>query len=543
MLSPDYLFEISWEVCNPVGGIYTVLSTRAALFQKKLNDSYLFIGPNFAENSTIKLLFKEDKNLFSDWKKHFQKTEDLTIRIGRWDIPGNPIAILVDYTSLFTKKNDIYGKFWELFRVDSLYAYGDYDDSCMFGYATGVVINNFYNFFSLDKTKVIAHFHEWTTAFGLLYLKQHHPSIATVFTTHATTVGRSISGNHKPLYEYMNQYNGNQMAGELNVMSKHSAEKAAAHYSDCFTTVSNVTAIECTQLLEKVPDVITPNGFNDNFVPKGKIFPKKQNDARKKLRAVAEAVLGYTLNDDALFIGTSGRYEYKNKGIDVMLDSLKLLSHQHKIQRQVVAFIMLPAHISSARTDIKKKLIHPEKIQPENGNHYTTHELYHYDNDMVMSTIRRLHLTNNLEDNVKVIFVPSFLSGNDGIFNMHYYDLLIGMDITVFASYYEPWGYTPMESVAFSIPTVTTSLSGFGQWVVSNQPATIENGVAVIPRSDFNYNEVVCSLSEIITNHSKKTIEEITEIRKAASAIAKKGLWKNFISYYEKAYDIALSKK
>jgi glycogen synthase len=543
MLNPDYLFEISWEVCNPVGGIYTVLSTRAALFQKKLNDYHLFIGPDFAEDYTINLLFKEDKNLFSDWEKHFHTTEELSIRIGRWDIPGNPIAILVDYTPLFTKKNDIYGKFWELYQVDSLYAYGDYDDSCMFGYATGIVINNFYNFFSLDKTRVIAHFHEWTTAFGLLFVKQHQPSVATVFTTHATTVGRSISGNHKPLYEYMNQYNGNQMAGELNVLAKHSAEKAAAHFSDCFTTVSDVTATECTQLLEKAPDVITPNGFNDSFVPKGKLYQKKQKEARKKLRAVAEAVLRYSLNDDALFIGTSGRYEYKNKGIDVMLDSLKLLSQEHKVQRQVVAFIMLPAHIASARTDIKKKLAHPERILSDIGNHYTTHELYHYDNDTVMSTIRRLHLTNKQEENVKVIFVPSFLSGNDGIFNMHYYDLLIGMDITVFASYYEPWGYTPMESVAFSIPTVTTSLSGFGQWVVSNQPANIENGVAVIPRSDFNYNEVVWSLSEIITNYSKKTVEEITEIRKAAAEIAKKGLWKNFITYYEKAYDIALSKK
>ena len=240
--SPEYIFETSWEVCNMVGGIYTVLSTRAATLQKRYNDKLIFIGPDvwLGKNNP---LFLEDEKLYSGFVEFTLKEFHLPVRIGRWDIPGRPIAILVDFSSLMHRKNEIYGHVWDLYNVNSMPAYGDYDESSMFGYATGMVMESFYRFAGLTaKNQVIAHFNEWMTTFGAFYIKEHLPQVATIFTTHATSIGRSIAGNHKPLYDYLNEYNGDQMAYELNMVSKHSTEKAGTHIVDCFTTVSDITA-------------------------------------------------------------------------------------------------------------------------------------------------------------------------------------------------------------------------------------------------------------------------------------------------------------
>ena len=233
MLSPDYIFETSWEVCNRVGGIYAVLSTRAASMQAEHPDQVFFFGVDFGEHSDI--YFKEDKSLLKGWKPQ------MPVRIGRWLVPGKPIAILLKYDALWAKKDEIYAWAWKKFKVQSHAAYGDYDESCLFGYAAGQAMESLYKF--LPKGKVCAHANEWQTAFSIFYLRDHCPEIATLFTTHATGIGRSIAGNGKPLYDYFDGYNGNQMAVELNMVSKHSVEKQAAHVADCFTTVSYITAI------------------------------------------------------------------------------------------------------------------------------------------------------------------------------------------------------------------------------------------------------------------------------------------------------------
>ncbi|MEI6752032.1 MAG: glycosyltransferase [Paludibacter sp.] len=540
-LTPEYIFETSWEVCNMVGGIYTVLSTRAATLVESFSDKLIFIGPDVwlgKENP----YFVEDKELLADWQKYTEKEYQLKIRIGRWKIPGNPLAVLVDFMPLMVHKNEIYGKIWEQVGVESIAAYGDYDESSMFGYSTGIIIESYYRFFNLSKdNQVIAHFNEWMTTFGAFYIKQNLPAVATVFTTHATSIGRSIAGNHKPLYDYLNEYNGNQMAHELNMVSKHSTEKTAAHVVDCFTTVSEITGIECEQLLDKKPDVITPNGFEDDFVPKGRLFNSKRKEARAVLKNVTETLLGYKLAENALFISTAGRYEYKNKGIDTFLESLKLLSNNPELKREVVAFIMVPAHIKGFRTDLASALVHPG-TDINSWNKFTTHELWDYYGDNVMSAIHWFHFTNQANEKVKVIFAPSYLNGSDGIFNKTYYDLLIGMDLSVFPSYYEPWGYTPLESVAFSVPTITTDLSGFGQWV-SHKLHDIEKGVGVIHRSDYNGFIVAEHIAEMIHKYSGFNAEEVKNIRKRAAVISEKALWKHFIQYYEKAYTIALKSK
>lgn len=539
-MQPEYIFETSWEVCNKVGGIYTVLSTRAASMQKTNKDKVIFFGPDVwkdAENP----YFKESQTLLKGWKKA-AAADGLYIKVGRWQVPGKPIAVLVDFQDFYARKNEIYGHVWEHFGVNSIAAYGDYDESSMFGYAAGAAMVSFYKYHGLtSQNATVAHFNEWMTSFGLYYVKEYQPRIATLFTTHATSIGRSIAGNNKPLYDYMSEYNGDQMANELNMVSKHSTEKCAAHFADCFTTVSDITDIECGQLLCKKADIVTPNGFEADFVPSGKSFTEKRKQAQRMLRHVADTLLGYKTSEDALLIGTSGRYEYKNKGIDVFIESMKRLSEKQYLEKEIIAFIVVPAYISGARQDLQEALQNPEH-KLDSWNRYTTHELHNYQNDSVMSALSWFHITNQPTDRVKVIFVPSYISGNDGIFNCSYYDLLIGFDLTVFPSYYEPWGYTPLESVAFHIPTITTSLSGFGQWAAAFS-SDITDGVGVVHRSDYNNHDVVTQITDMILRFADMKDKQREQIAKKAADISEHALWKHFMSFYYKAYDMALIRK
>lgn len=538
---PEYIFEASWEVCNRVGGIYAVLSTRAASMVKQYGDSKVFFfGPDLWRGGHESPYFNESKLLLKGWREQASR-EGLQVRIGHWNVPGKPIAILLSFGQYFAKKNEIFGHVWDKFRVNSLEGYGDYDESCIFGYATGIVMRSLYNYLQLHDKAVCAHFNEWMTAFGLFYVKEHLPQVGTLFTTHATSIGRSIAGNQKPLYDYINYYDGDQMARELNMVAKHSVEKQAAHHADCFTTVSDITNIECTQLLEKAADVVTPNGFENDFVPQGMAMKKSRKAARELLKRVAEKILGFSIPGDTLFIGTGGRYEYKNKGLDVFMQALRrALDRSEELGRDVLAFIMVPAWISGPRQDLREAL---DNDTPLNSwNRFTTHELRDYDHDNIMGAQRWLGLNNADYQRVKFIFVPTYLHGNDGIFNRSYYDIIAGLDLSIFPSYYEPWGYTPLESAAFGIPTITTTLAGFGLWA-ANYSTEPQNGVGVVERTDSNYNQVVDTIADMIVKHTQLPKPKRDAARKKARAISQKALWKQFFVYYEEAYKIALSEK
>ena len=540
--TPDYIFESSWEVCNKVGGIYTVLSSRANTLQKDHKDKIIFIGPDIWDVNESPW-FKEDKSLHKEWREYIDINEHLTVRVGRWQVPGEPIAILVNFDKFFKHKNDIYGQMWRLFRVDSLPSYGDYDESSMFAYAVGNVIESFYKYYKLENKHVIAHFNEWMLGMGALYIKHFVPKIATIFTTHATSIGRSIAGNNLPLYKHFYEYNGDQMAQELNMISKHSIEKIVAHNVDCFTTVSDITAKECTQLLEKQPDVVTPNGFEKGFIPKKEAYLKQREAARTKLIRVAEALLGYPIASKSLLVALSGRYEYKNKGIDVFIDSLNSLRNNNSLGKDIVAFIIVPAWVKEYREDLQNRLQEEGPISANTALPFPflTHDIHESQNDPVLSQIKRLGFSNSKEERVKIIFVPSYLNGNDGIFNTSYYDLLIGLDATVFPSYYEPWGYTPHESIAFSIPTVTTSLSGFGAWATKmGDMEGIDDGVEVINRDEDNFSEVSEIIAETLIKLSLKNKKEMSIIRSSALKLADLADWKHFICNYQEAYSKAL---
>lgn len=536
---PDYVFETSWEVCNKVGGIYTVLSSKARTMTELYKDNIIFIGPDKIKDQNP--WFKEDNQLLREWRTEASVKCQLGIRAGRWNVPGNPIAILIDFDKLYACKNDIYSEMWSKYGVDSLHAYGDYDESCMFAYATGLIIENYYKYFKLDNQKVVAHFNEWMLGMGLLYIKNHLPAVATVFTTHATSIGRSIAGNGKPLYNYLTSYDGDQMARELNMVSKHSIEKTAANNADCFTTVSDITAKECRQLLRREP-LVTPNGFEKDFIPKGDEFESKRKKARAELINVAENLIGTDIDQDALLVATSGRYEYKNKGLDVFINALGKLNNIKQLNKDIIAFILVPAWVKEPRADLQYRLKNKEQsTDAPLDRPYLTHWINNIENDAIINELKYLDLQNKKDDKVKVIFVPSYLTGNDGIFNMAYYDLLIGMDVTVFASYYEPWGYTPHESIAFSVPTITTTLSGFGLWMKKlGDKRGMDDGAEVIRRDDYNFNEVSEDICNDVFEMTTKSNEQENILRQEAAERAALADWSHFYKYYEDAYEIAL---
>lgn len=541
LLTPDYIFESSWEVCNKVGGIYTVLSTRAKTLQDAFPDKVFFIGPDFwlqKENP----LFEEDTDMYAGWRKHASEKEGLSIRAGRWNIPGKPTAFLIDFAPFFEIKNQIYGEMWADFQVDSLHAYGDYDEASMFSYAAGKLVESFYRFHLSEKDKVIYQAHEWMTGMGMLYVQKHVPQIATIFTTHATSIGRSIAGNNKPLYDYLFAYNGDQMARELNMESKHSIEKQSAHHADCFTTVSEITNNECKELLERPADVVLMNGFEDDFVPKSQAFNAKRKSARKALINLANKLLGTSFGDDVLIIGTSGRYEFKNKGINVYLEALNRLTRDKNLKKDILAFVNVPGWVGDAREDLQERLNSNKQYDTPLEVPFVTHWLHNMSHDQVLDMLKYLGMSNGADQKVKVIFVPCYLDGADGILDIHYYDLMIGNDLTVYPSYYEPWGYTPLESVAFHVPTITTDLAGFGLWVNSliGKYGELNDGVKVIHRTDYNYSEVADVIKDTVTEFSSLTAQEVKKIRTKAANIAEKALWKHFIQYYYEAYDIAL---
>ena len=507
-MQPEYIFETSWEVCNRVGGIYAVLSTRAASMQAEHKDKVIFFGPDFGDHSNI--TFKESKTLLKGWRPK-------GVRIGRWQVPGKPIAVLLKWDELWAQKDQIFGHMWEKFGIQSHAAYGDYDESCLFAYAVGQVAESLYK--HLDMPTTVMHCNEWQTAFTILYLREHCPAIGTLFTTHATSIGRSIAGNGKPLYDCFDGFHGDQMAQELNMVSKHSAEKKAAHYADCFTTVSNITARECKQLLDKPVDIVTPNGFEQGFVPQGKDFDAARKRARNTLISLARAK-GIDAKATDMLIGTAGRFEWKNKGIDVFSEAMTRLGEAPAYTPYTLhptlstgAADLQPAGRSTAQRSIIAFVMIP----------YLDHQ------DFTVG-------------NVHVIFVPTYLNGNDGVLNLPYYDLLIGLDLTVFPSYYEPWGYTPLESMAFHVPTITTSLSGYGVWCEEQDCTTIDKGVAVIYRNDSNTDDVINHIVNTIEYYLSLTPRKVAAARKAAVELALQAEWKNFFTFYREAYSIALKK-
>ncbi len=538
-MKPNSLFEVSWEVCNKVGGIHTVVATKVPSMMQEVGENYFLIGPdimkdNGGENSE----FIQDDTMYTVWR-HQAAAEGLNVRVGRWNIPGRPKVILIDFYSFISQKDAIFTRFWEEFKLDSLSGQWDYIEPALFGYAAGRLIESFVNFNLGYQENVMAHFHEWMTGAGVLYLNHSAPHIATVFTTHATVLGRALAANRRQLYKNLEQFNPKQIAREYNIVSKHSLESISGQVADVFTTVSTITARECKYFLGKEVDLVTPNGFEDTFVPQGDEFGRRRERARDLLLRSASALYGKDFSEDTFLVAISGRYEFRNKGIDVFLRALGKLKKEGGAGKEVVAFLLIPADHAGPFRELGEVL--EGKRDTYTGDPLLTHDLRWKEHDAILTTIRQEGLDDPAESGIHVVFVPSYLNGNDGIYDLPYYDLLIGFDLTAFPSYYEPWGYTPLESLAFHVPTVTTTLAGFGAWVRQYYEVK-DDGIRVLDRNDDNDEEVVTLLARAVAGYAAKDAGAMAAAREEAFAISRIALWKNLVKHYLEAYERAAGK-
>ena len=534
------LLETSWEVCNKMGGIYTVLASRAATMTRRHPQDIIFVGPLLAaEGEALPLDFiPRAVPELAAWQREASSELGLRLVVGRWAVAGEPAVVLVDFKPLWQEQGELYFETWKEYGIEGDKGYGDYDESCLFAVAAARVMQSILGYY--QPKQQIALFNEWQTGLGLLWLHLHAPQVKTIFITHATTVGRSIAGNYKELYTYMEAYQGDQMARELGVEAKHTLEKRAAHTADVFATVSRLTAREAKLLLEREP-VVLPNGFHVGASPLSSSLAAKRRKARRLLGAVASKLYGTPIDERAYFVSLGGRYEYRNKGIDLFIESLYRFAQHYDGEREIVACLLVPAWEAGPRAELQYLLSHPEEPAQQPLQHpELTHWLYNTDHDRAVAHIRHRGL-DRAEGKVKLLFVPCYLNGIDGIFDLSYYDLLVGMDLTIYPSYYEPWGYTPLESIRYGVPTITTTLAGFGLWAEEEQQtkpfAELKHQpVHIVPRDDRNVDEAIGRIAELIGEQLALTPDEAKAQRRSAYELAKRADWELFYRHYEDAY-------
>jgi phosphorylase/glycogen(starch) synthase len=476
-MSKAAFFEISWEVCNMVGGIHTVLASRVADVQQRHGeDGYITIGPDVPRSEGVAPEFRPDiwdPDLAASLQDH-----EVSVLMGRWLVPGEPRCLLINQSRLYERKDEILGRYWEDYGLDSLFGAWDYHDPVLFAHGAGMIIEHIRDRYLLPaRQSAIVQAHEWMSAGAILHLKTAAPEIGTVFTTHATMLGRSLAGRRADpdFYKSLSSVDPEVAARELQVSSKHSMETVAAREADVFTTVSEITALECEHLLGRRPDVILPNGFGARPVA-----PDQQRLAREELFKLAELTTGDQYDrDNTLIFALAGRYEYVNKGVDVYLDAAFDVAKELESRdgKRVIVYAMLPAGHAEPKRQLWDRA-HGASAGPPLR---CTHDLVDEANDPITNQLNALGFDNHHGARVHVVHVPIYLDGTDPLIRHKYWDLLPGADLGVFPSFYEPWGYTPLEAVAFGVPAITTDRAGFGRWVAAQGDAK-RTGVRVLKR-------------------------------------------------------------
>lgn len=535
--SADHLFEVSWEVCNKVGGIYTVLKTKAEYAVNHFGDKYILIGPDVGNNPD----FEENNNdIWGEVKNEVNK-RNLTCRCGRWNTAGNPYAILVNHNNKYQVDKLLF-QLWQDYGVDSRTGGWDYIEPVLFSSAAGEVIQILHQLIVKEGETAVAQFHEWMTSAGMLYVKKHVPAISTVLTTHATMLGRSLAGSGVDIYTNIDDIPPQEMAAKMNIAAKHSMETVSAREADCFTTVSEITARETSHFLQREPHMILPNGINIKNIPDCHEETEAIHERRRILLGFASKFLKDELNpENTKILMISGRYEFRNKGIDLFLESLKKLNDslkETKSHTKMVAFLCV-VNGNMGISGYVQQILKGEDAQRSGISAICTHQLQDPQHDPIWNACTNLGLFNAPDDAVKIIFMPVYLDGYDGLLNMPYYDVLTGCDLGVFPSYYEPWGYTPLESASYCVPTVTTDLAGFGMWVKDHFDNE-NNGVIILDYNGRTHEQIVECLKSHMENLLKWTGEKITDHRKQARIIAEKTDWGEFYPFYLHAYSIAV---
>jgi phosphorylase/glycogen(starch) synthase len=525
------LFEVSWEVCNKVGGIYTVIRSKLPEATRIFGEDYFLLGPDLKTN----LDFEETDEECWNRIREGVAIKEIPCRFGRWKVPGEPKAILVGFGKKYDKDQLLY-RIWEDYGVDSIAGGWDYMEPVMFSYACSEVIETVHNLLVRPRgMRSVAQFHEWMTGAGLLGLKKRVPEIGTVFTTHATMLGRALAGSGMDIYTAMDHISPQREAGAHNITAKCSMETASAREADCFTTVSEITASEAKNFLGRTPDLITPNGLDMEHIPDLAADRSAARKSRERLLAAAARFLRRDFPANTRIMLISGRYEYHNKGIDVFLEALGRLNTEQGPDETVLAFLF----VLGGYTDLIPSL-QSDTARPDPGNPpITTHRLHNEASDPILRACDRLGLRNLPQNRVQVIFIPAYLNGHDGLIDMTYYEALAGCDLAVFPSYYEPWGYTPLESAAHAVPTITTDQAGFGIW--TQQAAGECGGIILLKHLGQPIEAITDNLHSIFRTFLAMREEEVQCMRADARAVACRANWKEFYRRYTEAYGRAVA--
>ncbi|MBN1503215.1 glycogen/starch synthase [Candidatus Woesearchaeota archaeon] len=590
----DYAFEVSWEVCNKVGGIYTVVKSKVIPMLRHYKDTYFVIGPYFNPNVT-KGEFKE-KTPTTFWKEICESMaqKGILCHFGTWLVEGEPNCILIDYRNFAQRTNDIKKELWEKFGIDSLNtSYHDFDEPIVWSTAVGFMLDDITR--KMDSSRLVVHCHEWLSGGALLYLKSMNSKIGTVFTTHATVLGRTLAGNNVDLYGVLDKINPDEKAYQFNIQAKHLMEKACAKNADVFTTVSEITGIEAKYFLGKAPDILLPNGLDIETYPTFDDASVKHKLHKTKMK---EFVLYYFFPyyafdlDNTLFFFISGRYEYRDKGLDVFTKALARLNKMlvdKMSDKTIVAFYWVVGQgkniklsilqdksyfhdIKDGLEDSKKEIIdriiylllaeetlsnetllgqslyqetirRSMRLKKEGLPPVSTHDLFNEEKDLIINGLAQNKLNNKEEDKVKVVYYPMYLTGADQLLDLTYDEAVMATHLGVFPSYYEPWGYTPLETGAFGIASVTTDLAGFGQYInKEKKDKDGAEGIYVIKRLNKNDEEVVEELSGIMYKFTQLSKQERIENKLKAKRLASTADWKILVENYIMAHSMAIQK-
>jgi glycogen synthase len=592
------LFEVAWEVCNQVGGIYTVIRSKVpSVIQKCGKDNYFLLGP-YIENQAAAAF-----DPFTDYSGPVGQTVlkmremGYEVHYGQWIVSGRPQVVLFNPYSIYNKLAEIKYFIWEHHHISLPDNDGLLNQVASFGFQVKEFFRIYCQLGGCERPN-LAHFHEWMAGLPIPGIRHDGLNLKTIFTTHATLLGRYLAMNDNHFYEHLEHYDWEKEANFFNVRAIVDIERAAAHGAHIFTTVSNVTARECKYLLGREPEVILPNGLN---IERFEVLHQIQNMHAENKGKIHDFVMGHFFQSYAfdlektIYFFTSGRYEYHNKGYDITLEALARLNWKMQyagIDRTVVCFFITkqpfhsfnPAVLESKAQieDIRKAC---EEIERQVGSRLyknitaatgpyqfpnltdlvedynrlklrrfvqgwrskelpkvVTHNLVDDHKDEILTFLRTANLVNNQHDKVKVVYHPDFVTASNPLFKMDYSQFVRGCHLGIFPSYYEPWGYTPLESLASGIPSVTSDLSGFGDYIINNFPEHEKAGLYVVDRKKKDFNQAASQLADIMFRFVQLNRRERIGLRNNCEAASPHFDWQNLGKFYDRAYELALNR-
>eukprot|EP00040_Diaphanoeca_grandis_P004251 m.27774 g.27774 ORF g.27774 m.27774 type:complete len:710 (+) comp15807_c0_seq1:91-2220(+) len=594
-----YTFEVAWEVCNKVGGIYTVIKTKTAETVKQLGEHYCLIGP-YVE-ATAKLQFEEiETNVPLPMAATIAAMQEQGVKVhfGRWLIDGAPKVVLFEIESCGDRLEEWRKVLWEQTKIGFPDDDNESKNATLFGFLTAWFLGEYHHQLETHRINValIAHFHEWLAGIGLVLIRMRKLSVATVFTTHATLLGRYLCADSKiDFYNHMSSFDPDKEAGDRGIYHRYCIERASAYAAHIFTTVSQITADEAEHLLKRRPDIITPNGLNSYKFTALHEFQTMHAGAKEKIEKFVHGHFHGHLDfdlDNTLYFFLAGRYEYRNKGCDLYLEALGRLNR--KLQQQdskttVVAFIIMPAKTNSYNVEslrgqaVTKRLVDTvaeikakigDKLYAEisrgllpNVNELidkadmvklkrcvytiqegsqtppiTTHNIIDDDKDEVLSNLRRIKLFNQRTDRVKVVFHPEFLSSSSPLLPLDYEEFVRGCHLGVFPSYYEPWGYTPAECTVMGVPSITSNLSGFGCFIEEEVADPASYGIFIVDRRFKSPEESVSQLTSYMMQYCGFNRRQRVNLRNRCERLSELLGWESLAQYYTVARKWAVAK-